>query len=164
MHALHHDHRFGTIIPEHLGHEQQIRIGKIAPQLTCIGRLAHQVKLVTQIFVKFSHHLAWLQATPIDPQALDPTSDDVHQRDIFPNRSMHTGTQNFDCHVGAVFECRKMHLRDRRRGHWLAIKMRKQGIRMLAERLRDLRNRQRAGKWRHPVLQMREFVGNIGRQ
>ena len=49
---LHHHHRLLAPVPIHLGHVEQWRACKVAPQLGAVGRLAYQIQLVVQIFVE----------------------------------------------------------------------------------------------------------------
>ena len=65
VHALHHDHFLGAVVPNHLGDQDQIQARHVAAQLRGIRGFAHQIKLVMQVLVKFGHHLARLEAFAI---------------------------------------------------------------------------------------------------
>ena len=56
-----------------------------------------------------------------------------------------------------------MHLGNRSGGHRVALEMRKQLVRMRAQGLGDLRDRQVGVERRHPILQVGQFFGDIGR-
>ena len=121
MHALHHDDRLGTVIPVHLRHQQERRLLEIAPQLTTVGSLSHQVELVVQVFIKLCNNLARPQTPTIFRPTMYPRSDDAHQRDITFDRSQNTRTQHLDRDLGTILQCREMYLRHRGGCHRLAL-------------------------------------------
>jgi hypothetical protein len=87
VHALHHDHAAGAVIPVHLRHHQQVRAGEVAAQLAGLGRLAHQVEFVVQVFVELGHDFARLQAAAVGPHPFDQAGGHLHQRQVFVDRA-----------------------------------------------------------------------------
>ncbi|OIQ69283.1 hypothetical protein GALL_491170 [mine drainage metagenome] len=168
LHALH-DHDVGhAIVPEHLGNQNQVKIGHVAPQLCRTGGLTHQVQLIVQVLVKLGHHFARLEPFAVIGQTVDPASHHSHQVQVFVDGRQHARTQHFDGNFtmlsAAVLEYGKVHLGDRGAGDWLALKRHKNVVHLFLESFLDDGNGHLARKRRHPILQHRQFIGDVDRQ
>ena len=98
-HTLH-DDDFGVAkIPNHFGNQYQIQTVHIAAQLCRVGRLAHQVKLIVQVLVKFRHHLFGFESLAIRTQTFDPTGHHAHERNVFFDHGQHLRAQDFHRHI-----------------------------------------------------------------
>jgi len=82
VHAIHHHHVIFTVIPVHLGHHEQRRTQEVAPQLRAVGRFAHEVEFVLQVFLEFRHHFARTQAFAVGKQLFQQPGGSVEQFDI----------------------------------------------------------------------------------
>ena len=82
VHALHHHHVVGAVVPVHLGHEEQRRAVEVAPELARVRRLAHEVELVVEVLVELGDHLVRPQALAVRPDALDQPAAASQQREI----------------------------------------------------------------------------------
>ena len=126
VHALHDDDLGVAKVPNHLGDQHQMEALHVAAQLGSIGRFAHQVQLVVQVFVKFGHHLAGLEAFAVGAQALHPTRHHAHEAQVFVDDGQHARTQNLHGHFTHIArfaaQGAKVHLRDRGAGDRLALK------------------------------------------
>ncbi len=96
VHALHGHHVMRAVIPENLGHFQQLRIGEVAAQLRAVGRFAHQVEFVGQMLGEFAHDLARLEALAVAPEAFEQAGEAVEQRDVMGNHRRDGGPQYLD--------------------------------------------------------------------
>ena len=115
-----------------------------------------------QVGVEFGDHLARLQALAVGRQAFDPAGHHVHQRQVFFNGRQHVRAQDLDGDFTAVRQHRKVHLRDRSAGHGRALEAGKNTVDGAPEGALDDGHRHRGLKGRHPVLQARQFVGDVG--
>ena len=77
----------------------------------------------------------------------------------------HAGAQHLDHHFAAVAQARRVHLRDRGGRQRLLVEAARTVRSSGRPKLRSMAGaRQRAGKRRHLVLQLRQLVGDVGRQ
>ncbi|CAM5213543.1 hypothetical protein CDEF62S_05792 [Castellaniella defragrans] len=165
VHALHGEDLAGTIFPDDFRHLEQMAAPgvrpEIAPQLAAVGSLAQQIKLIVQVFVELGHHFARLEAAAVRRQPLDQPRQHAQQHQIPFYGLAHARTQDFDRHLAAIVQHGKMHLRDRGRGHGIALELREQHSGRLTQGFFDdgggLVGRER----RHLVLQAGQFVGDI---
>ena len=106
---------------------------------------AHQVELVVQVFVELGHHLAWLEPLAIGRQPLDPAGHHAHQAQVLVDDRQHARAQHLDGHLAFAAlrgpQHRKVHLRDRRTGHRLALERDEDLVQRLAQRALD------GGRW-----------------
>ena len=155
-------------LPVHLGHQQQIETGEVAAQLAAVGRLAHQVEFVVQVFVEFGDHLARLQALAVGPQTFGPDGDVAQQCEVGVDHRQHVRAQHLHrdglARVLPGLHLREVHLRDRRARHRHPFEIVEQHVDRRAERLFDEADRHRRMERRHLVLQLGQFVGDIDRQ
>ena len=164
VHALHH-HRAGTaVVPVDLGHREQWRIAEIAAQLRTVRRLAHQVQFVAEVLGKLGHHLARLQPAPFRPHAFEQRGSGFHQCDVVGDDVFDARPQHLDRHVLAGRQHREMHLRDRGRRHRLRLETAENLRQRLAVEGFQAGDRLFRREGRHAVLQLGQFVGQIGRQ
>ena len=82
VHALHHHHFFGAVVPVDLGHEQQRRALEVAPQLARVRRLAHQVELVLEVLRELGDDLVRPQPPAVGPQRSISVAAGVEQREV----------------------------------------------------------------------------------
>jgi len=168
VHAFHDEHVRGAPVPEHLRHQQQIRLGEVAAQLAGVGRLAHQIEFIVQVLVELGDHLARLQALGVGPELFHPRGEITHEREVAVDHGQHARAQHLDRHLAAVVRTtaqrREMHLRNRRARHRMMIKAMEQRRQRLAQRLLDNRCRHLRVKRGHTVLQFGEFIRHIRRQ
>ena len=167
-HTLHHDHFRMAIVPQHFRNEHQVQAGHVAAQLGRVRRLAHQVQFVVQVLVEFAHHLAGLEPLRIGRQALDPAGHHRHQRQVFLDHRQHVRAQHLHRHIACMAirtrHGRKMNLGDGGAGERFALEMREHGVHRPAKGPLDGGNGDRRRKRRDPVLQMRQFIGDVRRQ
>jgi len=78
-----------TKVPDHLGDQHQIKALHVAAQLGRVGRFAHQVQLVVQVFVKLGHHLAGFEAFAVGAQVFHPARHHAHQAQVFVDDGQH---------------------------------------------------------------------------
>ena len=74
VHALHHHHVLGAVVPVHLRHEQQRRAFEIAPQLARVRGFAHEIELVLEVLLEFRDDRVRPQPPAVFPQPLDQAS------------------------------------------------------------------------------------------
>ncbi len=161
VHALHRQHVHGAGTPVHLGHPQQTRVGEIAAQLIGVGALADQVELVVQVMVELVDHLQRPQPAGVGRHPGQQRAEGAQQRQVALDDVGHAGTQHLDRHRAAVVQTREVDLGDRRRGDRRGVEL---GIDLgdpAAEATLDLRDGVLPRKWRHPVLQQCELVGDV---
>ena len=167
LHALHdHDGR-RAVVPVNLRHDKQCRVGEVAAQLRRVGGLAHQIEFVAQILGELGDHLARLQATGIRPQSFEQDGKGIEQRDVVIDDRKHVRAQDLDRDfVTAILFLQpgKVNLGDRGRSDRYRVELGKHVACRTVIRLLDLRQRQMRIEWRHAILQLREFVGDVGRQ
>jgi len=164
VHPLHHHHVRHAIVPVHLGDHHQIEALHVASQLRGVRSLAQQIEFVMKVFVELGHHLARLQAFAIARGAFDPAGHHAHQRQILFESPDHIGPQHLDSDLTATGQGGKVNLCNGRAGHRRVLKTLEYAVQRLAKRLFNDRYRHGRRKWRHPVLQPCQLVGNIGRQ
>ena len=129
------------------------------------GRFAHQIKFVVQVLVKFSDHLARLEAFTVTGQTLNPPGHQAHQTQVFFNHRQHARPQDLHRDLAidamAVFKHRKMDLRNGGAGDGLSIKGDKNVIHLFVKGTFNCGNRHlRRERW-HPVLQQSQLIGNV---
>ena len=121
VHALHHQHIGGAVVPQHFRNEHQVEPRHIAAQLSGTRSFTNEIEFVVQIFVELRHHLARLEAPPVGRQAAHDVGHQVHEPQVFIDGVQHARTQHFDRHVPfaplAVTQNRKMHLCNGGAGH-----------------------------------------------
>ncbi len=168
VHALHHHHLGVAIVPKHFGNQHQIEPLHVAPQLGRVGRFAQQVQLVVQVFVELGHHLARFEAFALGRQRVHPTGHHAHEAQVFVNNRQHVGPQHLDRHfasaLATVAQDSKVDLGDGGAGHGHLVKLRKNRVQRFAKSAFDGGHGHGAGERRHAVLQVRQLVGNVGRQ
>jgi hypothetical protein len=166
-HALHDHHRRRALIPVHFGHLQQPRTAEVAPQLRAVGGFAHQVEFVVEILGELADDFARLQPLAVRPDLFEQTGEGVEQRQIAGNDAVHAGAQDLDRDLVAPVlgpQAGEMDLGDRGAGHRRRIEFGKHLTGRPAIGLLDLRQGERRRERRHAILQLREFVGDVGRQ
>ena len=162
--ALHHHHVAAAQVPVHLGHVQQVGILEVAPQLRGVRRLAHQVELVEDGLLVLADDLGGSQAAALGVVIAREAREHVHHLEIALDIRAHAGPQHLDDDLPAVLEHRRVHLRDRcGRQRRLVEALEGLGDRPTVGTLDD-RPRLGAREGRHAVLQLRELVGDVGRQ
>ena len=168
VHALHHQHVVGAVVEVHLGHDEQLRAGEVAAQLRGIRRLAHHVEFVVQVLVELGDDVARTQALAVAPQPLDQQRAGLQQRQILVDRAQHVRTQDLDgdllAGVRSVLQDGEVDLRDRRRGDRLTLEVREDIVERTTQPALDLADGHIGRERRHAVLQLREFVGDVGGQ
>jgi hypothetical protein len=166
-HPLHDHDILRAPRPMHFGHQQQRRICEIAPQLCAVGRLAHQVQFVVQIFVELGDHFARLQPPRFRPEPFQPAGGGAQQREIVIDHRADAGSQNLHRDfVTAIFRPQRgeVHLRHRGRSHRLAREAGEHLDYRLAIGGGQRGFGQVGGERRHPILQLGQFVGQVGGQ
>jgi hypothetical protein len=166
-HALHDHHRRRALIPVHFGHLQQPRTAEVAPQLRAVGSFAHQVEFVVEILGELADDFARLQPLAVRPDLFEQTGEGVEQGQIAGDDAVHAGAKDLDRDLVAPVlgsQAGEMDLGDRGAGHRRRIEFGKDLARRPAIGLLDLRQGERRRERRHAVLQLREFVGEVGRQ
>ena len=163
VHPLHHHHPGMAVIPEHFRHHQQVRAIEIAAQLGSTGRLAHQVKLVLQMFFEFRHHLARLEAFSVSPQGFDQAAADIQQVDILVDQRRNAGAQDFYRCAAAILEHRKVNLSHRSGRDGDFVEFGKHLADRPAINLAQHFQRLCGGERRHAILQLGQLVGNVER-
>ena len=167
LHPLHDHDGPRAVVPVHLGHDQQRRVGEVAAQLRGVGGLTHQIQLVAQILGELGDHLARLQATCIRPKSVEQDGKGVEQCDVVIDDRKHVRAQDLDRDfVTAILFLQpgEVNLGDRGRSDRYRVELGKHVARRTVIRLLDFRQRQMRIKWRHAILQFGKFVGNVGRQ
>ncbi len=143
----------------------RLRIDEVAAQLRGVGRFAHQVQFVAQVFGEFGDHLARLQALAVRPQPFEQHRQRVEQGQVVLDDRQHVRAQDLDRDfVAAVFllEHCEMDLGDRRRGDRHRVELGEDLARRAAISLFDFGQRQMRIEGRHAILQLGQFVGDVG--
>ena len=163
--ALRDQHIDAAVIPVHLGHVQQVRAGEVALQLRGIRRLAHQIQLIEHGLLVLGDHFQRPHPPALRPSTSGPGAPArrtapgrVRSARARSGRSTLTMTS---CPPGRVAACT-----------W-AIEAAASGVSSNCANTSlkrptvgafETRAGHGAGEWRHPVLQFREFIGDIRRQ
>ena len=167
-HALHDHHLGAAKVPKNLGNEHQIEAIHVAAQLRSIRCFADQVQFIVQVIVKLGHHLTGLETLAVGRQALDPTGHHAHEAQVFFNHRQHARPQDLHCdftlHTVPVEQGGEVHLGNGCTGDWRALKRQKYRIHRLLESSLDGGNGHTGVERWHPVLQQRQFVGDVRRQ
>ena len=167
VHAFHDHHAGGAPVPVHFGQDQQVGTLEVAPQLRAVGRLAHQVQLVVQVFVELGDYLARLEPPAIRPDGFQQVGGNLQQGDVMLDHGQDAGAQDLHRDFAAavlLVQYREMHLGYRGRGHRLALEPGEDLVHRFAVSLLQFGDGQVRRKRRHAVLQLRQFVGDIQRQ
>ncbi len=162
VHALHHHHLGGTPVPVYFRNKQQLGVGKIAAQLAGIGRFAHHVELVVQVLVEFGDNQLRLQPLAVFPPAFDQARTDLQQRDVMLDDIQDAGAQNLDRNLASVRQHRKMHLGNGGAGLGDFIEFGKNLAEPFAICLFQQGHSLFRRKGRHLILQLGQFIGDIG--
>ncbi len=162
--ALHRQHIAAAKIPVHLRHVEQIRAFEVAFQLRGVGGLAHQIDLVAQCLLELGDDGDGPQALRGRPIALGQAGDRIKHLDIGLDLAADVGPQHLDHDLLPVMQRRDMNLGHRGRRQRLAFEARVALGDAAAERLLDRRDCDLGRERRHVVLQLRELVGDLGRQ
>ena len=169
LHAVHalHDHHFGVaIVPEHLWNHDQIKPLHVASQLRCVGRFTQQIQFIVKVFVKLGHHLPGLESLAVGREFLHPPCHHAHEAQVFFDDGKHIGPEHLHRHfspaVAPVQQGRKMNLCNRGACHGHLLKMAENRIQRLAKRPFYRCHGNRTGERWNPVLQVRQFVSDIG--
>ena len=163
--ALHDHDVLAAEVPVDLRHVEQRAAGEVALELRGVGGLAHQVELVQDRLLVLDDDLARPQAARIRPVSLGKPGEGVQHLEVAIDHLAHAGAQHLDDDLAPVGAAsRRGPGRSRRRRAASSSKLREQLGDRPAERCLDAGLRILAGEGRHAVLQLREFVGDVGRQ
>ena len=83
---------------------------------------------------------------------------------IATDHGAHSRAQHLNDYLAAVGQCGHMHLRNGCSRQWLLFEAAEEFVAGFAEAALDGGARFTPGKRRHPVLQLRQLVGNVRRQ
>ena len=167
VHALHHHHvRRGSSPSTSRARTAASRAREVAPQLRGVRRLAHQVELVEDGLLELGDDLARPQALAVRPvvaaRSRASACSSARSRSItarMPGRSTLTATSRPSCSVAAC-TC-AIEARGQRRPRRSSRTPRRPAGRSARS---TIAARLGAGERRHAVLQLRELVGDVGRQ
>ena len=169
VHALHHDHLGVAVVPEHLGDQHQVQA------LPCCGaagprwppRAPGRARRAGTCRIRPPPRAASGACRRPTGNSTQPAIMRIRLRSFsitcsMPGRSTFTATSRSP--AVAVLERGEVHLRDRGAGHRLALEAGEDRVDRPAEGALDGRDGHAGIERRHPVLQPRQFVGDVGRQ
>ena len=117
-----------------------------------------------QIVVELADDLERAQPPGIGRHPHREAACGAQQREVVVDHAGHARAQHLDRDLGAVVQASEMDLRDRGRGDRLGVELGKYLADGAAQTALDFSDRQRRIEGWDVVLQLRELVGNIGRQ
>ena len=122
VHALHHHHVFGAVIPVDLGHEEQRRAFEVAPELARVRRLAHEIELVVEVLgeLRRRRRAACSRLPSAHRRSISVAPACISARSLRDDRG-DARPQHFHRDLGAVGSSREMDLRDRSARDRLAV-------------------------------------------
>ena len=137
---------------------------EVALELRGVAGLAHQVELVQDRLLVLDDDLARPQAPRVRPVLLGEAGEGVQHLEVEVDRLAHAGPQHLDDDLAPVRERRRVDLGDGGRRERRGIEAREELRDRPAERGLDARLGERAVEGRDAVLELRELVGDVGRQ
>ena len=137
---------------------------EVAFQLRCIGRFAHQVEFINNGLFVLSHNFQRPQALAVFPVCVGQAGDHAQYIEIAFNLVLHAGPQQFDDDFLTALQLRRMHLGDGCGCERLGVEALEYLLDRFAIGVVENRDGLLGRERRHPVLQLGEFIRNVGWQ
>jgi hypothetical protein len=153
-----------AVVPVDVRHVKHVRALEVSFELGRVGGLTHQVEFIEDRVLVFVDDFQWPQALAVFPVAVGEAGQHAQYFEVALDLFKHTRAQDLDDDFGARLQLRRVNLRYRCGGERLGIEALEDTFDRFAVGFIDDRNGLFRREGRDRVLELGEFVRDVGWQ